>query len=115
MGRKLPIAASNSGHRPSSDQEARMRVSAFDPPAIPADFWERPSVTQALADRDMGALFRLLRQYTGLSQIRIGTATELGQGRVSEIVRGQRTVGATHVFERIADGLGMPDGARTKM
>ena len=115
MGRKLPIAACNFGHRPSNDQEARMRVSAFDPPAIPADFWERPSVAQALACRDMGALFRLLRQYAGLSQIRIGTATELGQGRVSEIIRGQRTVGATHVFERIAAGLGMPDMARTTM
>ena len=89
-----------------------MRASAFDPPAIPAEFWARPSVAQALTRRDMGALFRLLRQYTGLSQTRIATATGIPQGRVSEIIRDKRAVGATHVFERIANGLDMPDGAR---
>jgi tetratricopeptide (TPR) repeat protein len=60
----------------------------------------------------MGALFTLLRDYAGLSQTRIGTATELGQGRVSEVVNGIRDIAATHVFERIADGLAMPDQAR---
>src|ERR1019366_10774969 len=60
----------------------------------------------------MGALFTLLRDYAGLSQTRIGTATELGQGRVSEIVHGTRAIAATHVFERIANGLAMPDQAR---
>jgi tetratricopeptide (TPR) repeat protein len=53
-------------------------------------------VRQALGNRDMGALFRLVRQYAGLSQIRIGTAVGLGQGRTSEIV----------------NGLNMPDSAR---
>jgi tetratricopeptide (TPR) repeat protein len=89
-----------------------MRASAFDPPAIPVGFWERADVCQALRKRDMGALFILLRQYTGLSQIRIGTAVGLGQGRTSEIVNGIRAVAATHVFQRIADGLNMPDHAR---
>jgi transcriptional regulator with XRE-family HTH domain len=89
-----------------------MRTSAFDPPAIPAEFWARPSVAQALTRRDMGALFRLLRQYTGLSQTRIATATGIPQGRVSEIIRDKRAVGAAHVFERIANGLDMPDSAR---
>jgi transcriptional regulator with XRE-family HTH domain len=89
-----------------------MRASAFDPPAIAAEFWARPSVAQALARRDMGALFRLLSQYEGLSQTRIATATGIAQGRVSEIVRGKRAVGASHVFERIADGLEMPDLGR---
>jgi len=60
----------------------------------------------------MGALFRLLRQYTGLSQTRIATATGIPQGRVSEIIRDKRAVGAKHVFERIANGLNMPDPAR---
>lgn len=90
-----------------------MRASAFDPPTIPAEFWARPSVAQALTRRDIGALFRLLRQYTGLSQTRIATATGIPQGRVSEIIRDKRAVGATHVFERIANGLNMPDGSTT--
>jgi tetratricopeptide (TPR) repeat protein len=89
-----------------------MRASAFDPPAIAAEFWARPSVAQALTRRDMGALFRLLSQYEGFSQTRIATATGIAQGRVSEIVRGKRAVGASHVFERIADGLEMPDQGR---
>ena len=89
-----------------------MRTSAFDPPAIPADFWERPDVCQALAKRDMGALFRLLRQYTGLSQTRIATAIGIAQGRISEVITASASIGATHVFERIANGLDMPDPAR---
>ena len=89
-----------------------MRPSAFDPPAIPPAFWERPDVCQALRKRDMGALFRLLRQYTGLSQMRIATAVGLGQGRISEVINGTRAIGHTRVFERIADGLDMPDHAR---
>ena len=89
-----------------------MRPSAFDPPAIPPAFWERPDVCQALRQRDMSALFRLLQQYLGLSQMRIGTAVGLGQGRMSEVINGIRGIRDTHVFERIADGLDMPDHAR---
>jgi transcriptional regulator with XRE-family HTH domain len=89
-----------------------MRSSAFDPPAIPPAFWERPDVCQALRQRDMSALFRLLRQYLGLSQMRIGTAVGLGQGRMSEVINGIRKIRDVKVFERIADGLDMPDHAR---
>jgi tetratricopeptide (TPR) repeat protein len=60
----------------------------------------------------MGTLFALLSRYAGLSQTRIGTAVGLGQGRTSEIINGIRAVAATHVFQRIADGLDMPDPAR---
>jgi tetratricopeptide (TPR) repeat protein len=89
-----------------------MRPSAFDPPAIPAAFWERPDVCQALRQRDMGALFRLLCQYTGLSQMRIATVVSLSQGRISEVINGIRNIRDAKVFERIADGLAMPDHAR---
>jgi tetratricopeptide (TPR) repeat protein len=89
-----------------------MRPSAFDPPALPPAFWERPDVCQALRQRDMSALFRLLQQYLGLSQMRIGTAVGLGQGRMSEIINGIRKIRDVKVFERIADGLDMPDHAR---
>jgi len=89
-----------------------MRPSAFDPPAIPPAFWERPDVCHALRARDMGALFRLLCQYTGLSQMRIATAVGLGQGRISEIINGIRKIRDAKVFQRIADGLAMPDHAR---
>jgi transcriptional regulator with XRE-family HTH domain len=92
-----------------------MRTGAFDPPEIPPAFWYRDDVRQALRDRDMGTLFALLRRRAGLSQTRISTATGLGQGRVSEIVHGTRAVAAVHVFQRIADGLGMPPAARQEL
>jgi transcriptional regulator with XRE-family HTH domain len=89
-----------------------MRPSAFDPPAIPPAFWERPDVCQALRKRDMSALFRLLKKYLGLSQTRLGTAVGLGQGRMSEVTNDIRGIRQAHVFERIANGLDMPDHAR---
>src|SRR6516162_7185446 len=89
-----------------------MRASAFDPPSIPPAFWERADVCQALRKRDMGALFRLICQYTGISQLRIGTAADIGQGRISEVINGIRKIREVQVFQRIADGLDMPDHAR---
>jgi tetratricopeptide (TPR) repeat protein len=89
-----------------------MRASAFDSPAIPPGFWERAEVRQALRKRDMGALFRLVKESAGLSNVRLGAAVGLTQGRVGEVINGIRRIAATHVFERIADGLAMPDSAR---
>src|ERR1700689_4980718 len=112
MTRRLLLAPGHTGGGVQVRRRNAMRASAFDPPSIPPAFWDRPPVTRALRKRDMGALFTLLRDYAGLSQTRIGTATELGQGRVSEIVHGTRAIAAPHVFERIANGLNMPDQAR---
>lgn len=89
-----------------------MPGSAFDPPDISPAFWARPDVRRALADRDIGGLFRLLNHHAGLTQMRIGTAVEMAQGRVSDIVRGKYQVQTVPVFTRIADGLDMPSQAR---
>lgn len=51
----------------------------------------------------------------GASQTRIGTATGLAQGSVCFIIKGKHAVSALEVFERIADGLGMPDTARVRL
>lgn len=79
------------------------------------DFWQRADVVNALQDRDFGALFRLLRQHTGASQTRIGSAVGMPQGEISMIMsKGprQRRVTALDVIARIADGLDLPDHAR---
>ncbi len=115
MPRKLLIAPGHMGGTGLVSRRTAMRASAFDPPSIPPAFWDRPEVAQALRKRDMGALFLLLGRYAGLSQLRIGTAVGLGQGRISEVVHGTRAIAATHVFERIADGLAMPDHARIEV
>jgi tetratricopeptide (TPR) repeat protein len=89
-----------------------MRAGAFDPPEIPASFWQRTDVQTALRDRDVGTLFGLLNNDVKLSQTRIGTAVDISQGRVGEVIHGTRRIAGLHVFRRIADGLGMPDDAR---
>ena len=90
-----------------------MRDSAFTPPALPAAFWHRPDVRAALACQDISALLCLVRDRGEVSQQRIGAAVGMAAGRVSEIARGKRTVTTLTALTRIADGLAMPDHART--
>jgi transcriptional regulator with XRE-family HTH domain len=60
----------------------------------------------------MGALFRLLRQHAGASQMRIAITIGVTTNRVSLIMNGRSAVTALATFERIATGLDMPDDAR---
>lgn len=78
----------------------------------PRDFWSRADVLRSLAERDAGALFGLLRQYTGASQQKIGAAVDMAQPHVSAIMSGKRLVTALVTWQRIADGLSMPSQAR---
>jgi hypothetical protein len=89
-----------------------MSGGSYGPLHVPDGFWQRPDVVAALARRDIGALFRILAQRTGASQMRIGTATGNAQPRVSAIVNGRYQVKTLEHLTRIADGLGMPAGAR---
>jgi transcriptional regulator with XRE-family HTH domain len=79
---------------------------------IPNSFWQRTDTIAALRNRHIGEFFRLLRQYAGASQTQIGTACWMTQGKVSEIMRDMQKVETLAVFERIANGLEMPDAAR---
>jgi transcriptional regulator with XRE-family HTH domain/tetratricopeptide (TPR) repeat protein len=92
-----------------------MRSSAIGPVTIPARFWSEPDVLQALESRDIGELFRLIRDGASLSQTRIGTATGFAQGRVSRITRGLSEVREVATLTRIADGLQMPAQARAAL
>jgi transcriptional regulator with XRE-family HTH domain len=85
----------------------------MDPITIPPSLWSQPDALTALRSRDVGHLFRLVRQYAGASQTQIAIACGMTQGKVSEYMkRGGRQVLTLEVFERIADGLDMPDEAR---
>lgn len=92
-----------------------MVTSARDPLQVSAQFWHRDDVALALEQRDIGRLFRLLRQHCGASQTRIGTAVGMTQSTVSLIVTRGQPVIAIAVLERIADGLGMPDTSRMQL
>lgn len=90
-------------------------MSALEPLRINAEFWKREDVHNALRERDIGTLFKLLRKYAGASQQRIGTAVALQQGTISAIMTGDRAVTSIDVLERIADGLDMPGEARLRL
>jgi transcriptional regulator with XRE-family HTH domain len=78
------------------------------PPAPPPGFWDRPEIVDALAARDMGAVVRNYRRWTGASQTDISMLVGIPQPHVSELERGFRHVTALDLFERFADGLGIP-------
>ncbi|MFI1148696.1 helix-turn-helix domain-containing protein [Streptomyces sp. NPDC020817] len=82
------------------------------PIELPGWAWERAEVRQALRARDVGATFRHVQQYAGASQARIAAAVGMTQARVNEIINRRREVSRLDVYERIADGLNMPDDAR---
>jgi transcriptional regulator with XRE-family HTH domain len=87
-------------------------ATALLPIELPDWAWQRAEVRQALRARDIGAVFRYAQQYSGASQARIASAVDMTQGRVNEVINGRREVSRLDVYERIADGLGMPDDAR---
>jgi len=75
-------------------------VSPLDP-----EFFD-DEVRAALAARDIGALYRLLRR-VGVSQRKIAQLTGQSPSEVSEIIKGRQVLNV-RVLERIADGLGIP-------
>jgi Helix-turn-helix domain len=62
----------------------------------------------ALSERDMGAVIHIFRRWTGASQTDISVLTGVPQPDVSDLERGTRHVTAMELFERFADGLGIP-------
>lgn len=81
-------------------------------PALPDGFWLRSDVRDSLAERDFGALFRLVSKYAGASQTQIAIAVTMTQGQISGYMAGKRQVLSIEVAERILDGLNAPDSAR---
>lgn len=81
------------------------------PPADPA-WWTSGSIDgtampDALAGRDIGAVFRFLHQ-RGWSWAAIAQATDIGEQRVREIANGKRRVENYDVYVRVAVGLNIP-------
>ncbi|WP_026360503.1 helix-turn-helix transcriptional regulator [Amycolatopsis nigrescens] len=75
---------------------------------ISAEAWEGHEMRDALAAREISAVYKLLRR-EGISQRQIAAMTGQSQSEVSEILKG-RQVMAYDVLVRIADGLGVPRG-----
>ncbi len=81
---------------------------------VPADFWGRPEVSDALAQRDIGALLSMVLAASGLSQHAFAARTGVTQTQVSQYVNGQRKP-TLDLIARLADGLAMPPDARSHL
>ncbi|MFJ4792474.1 helix-turn-helix domain-containing protein [Kitasatospora purpeofusca] len=87
-------------------------ATALEPIRLPDPAWQNAEVRGALRDRDVAAVFRWVQHHSGASQARIAAQVGMTQSRVNEIINGRREVVRLDVFERIADGLNMPNDAR---
>ena len=84
-------------------------ASASKPESSPVDpaLWWRDDMRAALWARDIGTVYRLILEVTGMSQHKLADLVGQGQSEVSEILRGRR-VKDIAVLERIINKLGIP-------
>ena len=75
--------------------------------SIPAALSELPEFIAACQAHDISTVFALAEKY-GLSRSAIARRTEIKTDHVREIINGRRVVESFAVYERIADGLGIP-------
>jgi hypothetical protein len=85
---------------------------------VPVAFWRRDDVRLALARREVGRLFAIyLGAHDDCTQTQLALVTQHDRSDISNFVRGTRSPRVTDidVLGRIADGLMMPDEARTML
>jgi len=75
-------------------------------PLIDPALYRRDDVRRILAERDIAALYRVLKD-EGVTQRQIAALTGQSQSEVSEILKGRRVL-AYDLLVRIAEGLGIP-------
>ncbi|SBW21600.1 helix-turn-helix domain-containing protein [Protofrankia symbiont of Coriaria ruscifolia] len=77
--------------------------------APPPDLWQRPDMAPALAGKDIGAIFRIYRRWTGSTQQDLAELIGgIAQPRISAIERGREQVMSLDLIQRIASGLNIP-------
>lgn len=80
---------------------------------VSANVWCHPHLAAAVVAEDWGAVFRTYRQFTRVSQTKLGELVGLAQPDVSDIERGRRQVTSLEVRQRIVSGLGIPPELKT--
>lgn len=82
------------------------------PVRLPDDVWRRADVLDLCHALDADGLFRLAKKY-GFTNESIGYWTGIDPGEISKRINGSKgPVRAIDRWQRIADGLNMPDAAR---
>jgi len=80
----------------------------FPPAAVPAHVLRRVDVQEALARRDFGSLFFLMRKWSGISYSKIALACDIKPERVGQLARGHGAITTYDKFVQICDGLRIP-------
>ncbi|MEU1305614.1 tetratricopeptide repeat protein [Streptomyces shenzhenensis] len=76
---------------------------------IPDTLLHSDGMRRACAARDFQEIFRLVNRRTGSSYAVIASAVgKMTSGRVSDIIRGVRSIRGQEVIERVCDGFGIP-------
>lgn len=89
---------------------------AFARVVVAESLWGHPDMRRALVDRDMATVLRLVQLHAPrVSQQTLATAVGMSPPRINEVLNRKRRITGLDVFERIADGLDMPDSARIMM
>ncbi|MGW7361107.1 XRE family transcriptional regulator [Streptomyces sp. NPDC054802] len=78
------------------------------PTALPAYVLGRADVQAALARHDFGQVFKLARQWGGISFLRIADACDIKPERVGKLARGDGAITTYEKIAYIADALGIP-------
>ncbi|MFE2555506.1 XRE family transcriptional regulator [Streptomyces sp. NPDC059352] len=84
-----------------------MNRHAQDPREVVAGLLDDSRLITACAERDMGALFRLLN-HRGVSTRRIAAVVDITQGRLYDYMNGKSRVEKLSLFEQIADAFHLP-------
>ncbi|WP_433189768.1 hypothetical protein [Actinoallomurus sp. CA-150999] len=69
----------------------------------------------ARSSGDVGPLLKLVAQYAGASQTQLAVALETTQGKISKYINSLVRVEKLEMYQRIAEGIGMPDHARMSL
>ncbi|MCC2280246.1 helix-turn-helix domain-containing protein [Streptomyces sp. ET3-23] len=96
-----PLSRSNSLTRCLACQ--REPIARLDPA-----FWTDPTVRKAAEAWDFGAVVRLLRQHTGLSQAAVARLVNIDQAEVSRLERGRKKIRDRRQVKQWGEALGVP-------
>jgi len=77
---------------------------------LPAEFYDDPALSAALAQLEFGPVFRRVRVETRWSQHRLGVLLDLDQATVCRIENGRRSLTDAATVIRVANVLGIPAG-----
>lgn len=80
------------------------------PDHLPPDVLSRPDFREACAERDLGKMLRLAKQWggVGFTASHLARRCELTVSRVQDYISGRMQAQRVEVFERVADGLHIP-------